>query len=121
MNPKTTIQTRVIFPKHLNDQSNFFGGQAMLWMDEVAYITAARFTGKRMVTVSIENLKFLKIAILGDIVEIAGKVIEVGNAKMKINVEITKENHENGKAEILIHGIFVFASVDDYNRPVRLS
>jgi acyl-CoA hydrolase len=121
MNPKTTIQTRVIFPKHLNDQSNFFGGQALMWMDEVAYITAARFTGKRMVTVSIEKLKFLKMASLGDIVEIAGKVIEVGNAKMKIKVEISMENRETGNTETLIHGIFMFASVNDNNRPVRLS
>lgn len=121
MIPEKTKQTRVIFPKHLNDQGTLFGGQALKWMDEVAYITAARFTGKKMVTVSIENLKFQKIASLGDIVVIEGMVVEVGTAKMKVNVKITLKKCEPEKKETLVQGIFTFASVNDNNRPVRLS
>ena len=46
-----TKQYRVVFPKHLNSNGTFFGGEAMQWLDEVAFITATRFTRQRMITV----------------------------------------------------------------------
>ncbi len=42
-----TRQFKVIFPSTLNDHDTLFGGTAMQWMDEVAYITATRFTRKK--------------------------------------------------------------------------
>jgi len=54
-----TNQFKIIFPNFLNDNGNLFGGIAMHWMDEVAYMTAIRFSKKKMVTVSCEKVKFL--------------------------------------------------------------
>nr|HMQ43287.1 acyl-CoA thioesterase [Mariniflexile sp.] len=38
-----TRQFKMVFPNTLNDHETIFGGTAMKWMDEVAYITATRF------------------------------------------------------------------------------
>jgi len=38
-----TKQFKVIFPHTLNDHDTLFGGIAMQWMNEVAYIVAFRF------------------------------------------------------------------------------
>ena len=43
-----TRQFKAIFPNTLNANETLFGGEAMKWMDEVAYITATRFTRQRM-------------------------------------------------------------------------
>lgn len=43
-----TRQFKAIFPNTLNANETLFGGQAMKWMDEVAYITATRFTRQKM-------------------------------------------------------------------------
>jgi len=115
-----TSQSRAIFPTHLNDNNALFGGLAMEWMDEVAYITASRFTRKRMVTVTVEKLVFLKPVKLGDFVEITGNVVKSGNVKLKVEVNITRENFDTGEMQTAITGIFVMAGVDEKGNPVRL-
>jgi acyl-CoA hydrolase len=115
-----TSQSRAIFPAHLNDNNALFGGLAMEWMDEVAYITASRFTRKRMVTVSVEKLVFLKPVKLGDFIEITGNVVKSGNVKLKVEVNITRENFDTGEMQTAITGIFVMAGVDEKGNPVRL-
>ena len=65
---------KAIFPNSLNANDTLFGGLAMKWMDEVAYITATRFTRQSMFTVNTENIKFLKAVCPNSIVEIVGKI-----------------------------------------------
>ena len=42
----------------------------MQWMDEVAYITATRYTRTKMVTTSIEKIRFLKPVNSNTIIEL---------------------------------------------------
>ena len=53
-----TRQFKVIIPGVLNAHNTLFGGIAMQWMDEVAYITATRFTRQKVVTVSSDKINF---------------------------------------------------------------
>ena len=39
-----TQQFRVVFPKYLNSNGTLFGGKAMQWLDEVAFIAATRYS-----------------------------------------------------------------------------
>ncbi len=80
-----TQQFKVVFPKHLNPNGTFFGGEAMQWMDEVAFITATRYTRQRMITVKIENVRFLKQILPNIILEITRRIAKTGNVKIFIN------------------------------------
>lgn len=51
-----TKQDRIVFPNALNDHNTLFGGVAMQWMDEVAYITAIRFTKNKMDPVAADKI-----------------------------------------------------------------
>ena len=115
-----TRQFRIIFPGTLNDNSNLFGGIAMQWMDEVAYITAIRFTRMKVVTVLVENIKFIKSIKHGSMVEIIGRVHHVGNVKIHILVEVFVENNDSDIREKAIEATFVFAAVDKYEKPIRI-
>lgn len=115
-----TTQYKVVFSKMLNDQNNLFGGIAMQWMDEVAYITAMRFTRKKMVTVSTDRIKFLKPIKPGEIVEIIGTVAKVGLAKITIQVELFTEQLDTEIKQKAIQGFFVFAAIDKNNKPMRI-
>lgn len=55
-----THQYKVNFPHHLNPNNTLYEGEAIKWMYEVAYITAIRFIHQRMVTLNVENIRFLK-------------------------------------------------------------
>jgi acyl-CoA hydrolase len=49
---------KAVFPNSTNHYDTLFGGTAMHMMDEVAFITATRFTRKRCVTVSSDRIDF---------------------------------------------------------------
>ena len=59
---------KAVFPNTTNHYDTLFGGTAMLLMDEVAFITATRFTRKRCVTVSSDRIDFKKPIPAGTII-----------------------------------------------------
>lgn len=113
-----TRQFKAIFPNTLNANETLFGGQAMQWMDEVAYITATRFTRQRMFTVNTENIKFLKAVNPDSIVEVVGRVEKVEAVKLKVKVEIFVEEMYGQARDKAIEGVFVFVAMDE-NKKVR--
>jgi acyl-CoA hydrolase len=115
-----TQQFKVVFPKHLNSNGTFFGGEAMQWLDEVAFITATRYTRQRMITVKIGNIRFLKPILPDTILEIVGKIVKVGHVKLFIKVEVFCEDMYSQSRERMMEADFVFASCNDELIPVPL-
>lgn len=117
----TTNQFKVVFPNTLNDHETLFGGEALKWMDEVAYITAIRFTRNKMVTVSTDKIKFLKPINPCTIVEIIGKIVNVGVVKIDVLVDIYMEEMYANNRQKVITGLFTFAAVNDNNKPIAIA
>lgn len=115
-----TRQFKAIFPNTLNANDTLFGGQAMQWMDEVAYITATRFTHQRMFTVNTEKIRFLKAIESNTIVEVVGRIEKTHPIKLRVKVEIYVEEMYGQDREKAIEGVFVFASLDENRRPKRI-
>jgi acyl-CoA hydrolase len=121
INQSETHQFRAIFPDTLNGNNTLFGGLAMQWMDEVAFITATRFTRQRMFTINTENIRFLKAVTPDSLVEVIGKVESAGAVKLRVKVELFAEEMYGQGREKAIEGIFVFASLDEKRRPIRIN
>jgi acyl-CoA hydrolase len=115
-----TRQFKAIFPNTLNANETLFGGQAMQWMDEVAYITATRFTRQRMYTIHTEKIKFLKVVYPDSIVEVVGCVVKTEAVKLSVKVAIYVEQMYGHGRFMAIEGVFVFASLDENKRPQRI-
>jgi acyl-CoA hydrolase len=115
-----TRQFKVIIPGVLNAHNTLFGGIAMQWMDEVAYITATRFTRQKVVTVSSDKINFRHAVPYGTIVEIVGTVIQLGLVKMDVKVEIYLEQMFSEGREKVIEGKFTFAAIDENNKPKKI-
>ena len=92
----------------------------MQWMDEVAFITATRYTRQRMITVKIENVRFLKPILPNTILELTGRIVKTGNVKISIKVEVFSENMFSERREKAIEADFVFAACNDDLSPVPL-
>lgn len=116
-----TKQVRIAFPNTMNEHETLFGGIALKWMDEVAYITATRFLRKKAVTVSVEEVKFFKPVRPGSIVELTGQVCKSGKVKIDVHVEVITEEMYSGKREKAIEAVFIFAAIDENQRPIRLA
>jgi len=116
-----TTQFKKVFKNSVNDHNTLFGGEAMKWMDEVAYITAIRFCNEKLVTISTGKIQFLHPIPIGSIIQIIGKVVKVGNVKIEINVEIYKEDTSSSVLQKSVEGNFFFAAIDENAHPKRLS
>jgi acyl-CoA hydrolase len=104
-----SYQFKAVLPNTLNANDTRFGSQSMQWMDEVAYITATRFTRQHMFIVNTENIKFLKAANANCFVEVIGRIENVEAVKLKVKVEIFVEKMYARAHDKAIEGIFIFA------------
>ena len=115
-----TRQFKAIFQNTLNANNTLFGGKAMQWMDEVAYITATRFTRQRMFTINTEKIKFLKAVSPNSIVEVIGRIEKAETVKLKVKVQIFVEEMYGQERDKAVEGIFVFSSLDENRRPKKI-
>ena len=111
---------KVVFPNTTNHYNTLFGGTAMQLMDEVAFITATRFSRKRVVTVSSSKIDFKKSIPADTIIELVGKVTRVGNTSLDVEVEIYKEEMYQEIREEAVKGSFTFVAIDEDKNPVKI-
>lgn len=116
---KTSV-FKVVFSNMTNHYDTMFGGIAMEMMDEVAFITATRFSRKVCVTVSSDRIDFKKSIASGSIVELVGKIEEIGNTSLKVKVEIYKEEMYGNIREKSIEGHFTFVALDEHKKPTSI-
>jgi len=112
---------KAVFPNTTNHYDTLFGGTAMHLMDEVAFITATRFTRQRTVTVSSDRIDFKMPIPAGTIIELVGRVSYIGNTSMKIKVDVWIEQMYTDHREKAISGEFTFVAIDDNKKPVKLA
>lgn len=112
-----THVAKAIFPMTTNHHDTLFGGQALSWMDETAFIAATRFSRKSLVTVSSDRVDFTQAIPAGTIAELVAKVIQVGNSSLSVQVDIFVEDmYQDGKKKA-ITGIFKFVAIDQNKKP----
>lgn len=114
---KTRI-TKLVFPQDTNPIGTLYGGTAMKWMDEVAFLAATRFARRQVVTVSMDRVDFKVPIPEGAIVELIGEVIRVGNTSVTARVQILREDPLSGGQELAIEGELVLVAVDREMKPV---
>jgi acyl-CoA hydrolase len=116
----TTSIFKAVFPNTTNHYDTLFGGTAMQLMDEVAFITATRFSRKRVVTVSSNKIDFKQPIPAGTIIELVGIVAHVGNTSLKVIVEIYVEEMYSDSREKAVTGEFTFVAIDEQKRSISV-
>ncbi|MEP7257509.1 MAG: acyl-CoA thioesterase [Flavitalea sp.] len=111
---------KAVFPGSANHYDTLFGGTAMYLMDEVAFITATRFTRKKVVTVSSDRIDFTQPIPAGTIIELIGKVVYTGRTSIKVLVETFMEEMYSTIRQKAISGSFTLVALDENKRPVNI-
>jgi len=109
--------TKLVFPHDTNPIGTLYGGTALHWMDEVAFLTATRFARCQVVTVSMDRVDFKVPIPEGAIVELVGNIERVGRTSMTVAVQILLENCKTGDQSLAIEGRLVMVAVDDRMEP----
>ncbi len=111
---------KAVFPNTTNHYDTLFGGTALSLMDEVAFITATRFSRQRMVTVSSDKIDFTKPIPAGTIIELSGMVVHVGHTSLKVKVDIFIEQMYSEEREKAISGQFTLVAIDEHKKPTAI-
>ncbi len=112
---------KVVFPNTTNHYDTLFGGTAMHLMDEVAFITATRFSRKKMVTISSSQIDFKEPIPADTIIELIGEVVRVGRTSIKVNVTIYQEEmYEDYTRKKSIEGLFTLVAIDENKKPTPI-
>lgn len=120
INQSKTVIFKAVFPGTTNHYDTLFGGTAMQLMDEVAFITATRFSRKRVVTVSSDRIDFQHPIPGGTIIELQGEVQKVGNKSLKVEVNIYIEEMYSEERTRAISGLFTFVAIDSDKNPISV-
>jgi len=120
MEQATTSVVKAVFPNTTNHYDTLFGGQALGWMDEVAFIAGTRFARKNLVTVSLDRTDFKVPIPAGSFVELVARVIKIGRTSMKVQVDTYVENMYSDERILAIQGTFTLVAVDEMRNPIPI-
>lgn len=118
MKDSETHVFKVVFPGTTNHHNTMFGGSVLYIMDEVAFITATRFSRKPIVTVSSDKIDFKHPIPAGTLVELVGNVTRVGRSSLDVQVEVYIESMYRDGREKAITGTFTLVAINENKRPV---
>jgi len=119
--PPTEVRmVEIVFPNHTNHLGTLFGGQAMAWMDKAAFLAAARYSRRTVVTAHSDQVDFKLPIRIGEMVETVGRVVEVGRSSMTVQVELIAEDLHSGERKLCTRGHFVMVALDADGRPTSV-
>ena len=79
----------IVRPEHLNHHGYLFGGQLLKWVDENAWLTAARdFPGYVLVTRAMDRIEFATRVANGSILRFSILPERQGNSSVTYSVEV---------------------------------
>jgi acyl-CoA hydrolase len=111
---------KAVFPGETNHYDTLFGGVALQWMDEVAFIAATRFSREKVVTVTSDRVNFKTPIPSGSLVELDAQISKVGTSSIEVKVSVYKEDMYSDTRELALTGTFVMVAVGDDKKPVTL-
>ncbi len=122
MKPRTSkqshvIMTEMVYPSHTNALDTVFGGVVMSWVDIAGSISAIRYSGKSVVTASMDDVHFIAPAYKGDILNIKACVNYVHNTSMEVGVRVDSENPIKGIFHHVVSAYLTFVALDQNKKP----
>lgn len=110
-----------VFPADTNHYHTLFGGTAMAWMDQAAFICATRWCRRKVVTVHTGEINFTCAVPEGSIVELVAQVVKTGRTSMTVSVEMYVEPMDQEDRILASKGEFVLVSLDSFGRPAEVA
>ncbi|WP_315386405.1 acyl-CoA thioesterase [uncultured Stenotrophomonas sp.] len=118
--PIEVRMAEIVFPNHTNHMGTLFGGQALAWMDKAAFLAAARYSRRTVVTARSDQVDFKLPISVGQMVETVGRIVEVGRSSMKVEVELIAEDLHTGERKLCTRGHFVMIALDENHHPTAV-
>ena len=110
-----------VFPGDTNHYHTLFGGTAMAWMDQAAFICATRWARRKVVTVHTSEISFEHAVPEGSIVELVAVVVKTGRSSMTVRVEMFVEPMDREDRLLATSGEFVMVALDSLGQSAAVA
>ena len=118
LNPRGQLTVRIsAMPADTNANGDIFGGWVLSRMDQAGGIAGVERARGRVVTITVDAMKFIRPVRVGDVLEVYTAVESTGRTSMKIHVEAWAGRFETHIHEKVTDANFTFVAIDDNGRP----
>ncbi len=117
LNPHELTMTVLMTPDMANFSGNVHGGTILKLMDQVAYACASRYSGRYVVTLSVDHVTFRQAIHVGELVTFLACVNYTGKTSMEIGIKVMTENIRERTSRHANSCYFTMVAMGDDNRP----
>lgn len=109
--------TVLMTPDKANFTGHVHGGEILKYLDQVAYACASRYSGKYVVTISVDKVYFKYPIHVGELVTFMASVNYTGNTSMEIGVKVIAEDIKEKTVRHTNSCYFTMVAVDEDGKP----
>lgn len=117
---RTLIMSEIMSPAVVNFHGTVFGGHILGLLDQVAYACGARYSGKTLVTLSVDQVVFREPIYVGELVIFYATVNYIGNTSMEVGIRVVAENLLTHQSRHTNTCYFTMVAVDEKGKPTPL-
>ena len=113
--------TVLMTPDMANFTGNVHGGTILKLLDQVAYACAARYAGRYVVTLSVDQVMFREPIHVGELVTFLASVNHTGKSSMEIGIKVVAEEIRTQAVRHANSCFFTMVALDDERKPVAVT
>lgn len=114
-----TEQSYLVMHRHINGYGRLFGGQLMMWIDELGGIVGKRHAECEITTACVDQLNFKTPIYLNDTAVLVGKVTHTGRTSMEVRVDTYAESL-NGQRRLVNTAYLVEVAIGENGKGVEV-
>jgi acyl-CoA hydrolase len=114
---KSLAMTVLMTPDMANFAGYVHGGATLKLLDQVAYACASRYSGRYVITVSVDQVVFREPTHVGELVTFLASVNYTGKSSMEVGVRVVAEDIRSRTERHVMTCYFTMVAVDDNRKP----
>lgn len=117
---RSLVMSEIMTPDMVNFRGNVHGGDILKLLDRVAYACACRYSGKSIVTLSVDQVFFKQPIHVGDLVTFYASVNYVGTTSLEIGIRVVAENLRAPTQRHTNTCYFTMVALDESGKPTKI-
>ena len=118
---RALITAEMMTPDMANFHGNVHGGHLLKLLDHVAYACASRYSGKNIVTLSVDQVTFKQPIHVGELVSFYASINYVGRSSMEVGIRVVAENLFTHARRHTNTCFFTMVALDEVGKPTPIS
>ena len=118
---RTLVMSEIMTPNMMNFGGNVHGGYLLQLLDRVAYTCGSRYSGRVVVTLSVDSVFFKEPIYVGELVWFRASVNYVGNSSMEVGIRVVAENLFTQVKRHTNTCYFTMVALDDKGKPTKVT